>query len=712
MKEEERKRIIEILESGEMLSSEWSSVVFPNQKRECELVYDGKAREEDILAETMSVPLQQTRRFGNNGNGWHNKLVFGDNLQVMRSLLEEKRSGSLRNADGTPGIRLVYIDPPFSTKKEMQGISGAQAYQDKLAAGEFLEFLRKRLILIRELLSDDGSIYVHLDWRMNSYVRVLMDEVFGKENFVNHISWKRYAPHSLSKSGFDAITDTIFIYAKNRQQITFNPQFSRICDVEQKFPYIEKETGRHYQHVALEQSSNESSRGESRTIKGKTVVSSIGWRWTQETFNNRLKTNTHLIHWTGKGRPRYKIYADEYQGSPLGDNWSDINYLSSGDKQSLDYPTQKPEALLERILKTSSDNSDIVADFFLGSGTTVAVAEKLERRWIGCDCGKLAIYTTQKRMLNLRKEIGNKGPVLQPKPFALFNAGLYELEKPGEEPRENWRRFVLQLFQCLEEIHEIGGIRMDGKLRGKSVLVYEPQNVNNELITEETIQELHSNVGRIVGGHMFLIAPAMSFGFFQDYIDYDGVRYYALRIPYSIINELHRRDFTALRQPENETAVNETVDAVGFDFNRRPKLKYSVGVKKLEVDSFESAFIKIETFKSEARIPQAKRMDGNRETLSMLMLDYDYDSAKGIFEFDEVFYANALSKEGWTVFFSYENLGENIMAIFIDVYGNEARELISVKSFDSLPLECCYPENRGKRTGKRYLFAKSKHFTG
>ena len=180
---------------------------------------------------------------------------------------------------------------------------------------------------------------------------------------------------------------------------------------------------------------------------------------------------------------------------------------------------------------------------------------------------------------------------------------------------------------------------------------------------------------------MFLIAPAMSFGFFQDYVDYDGVRYYALRIPYSIINELHRRDFTALRQPENEMSVNETVEAVGFDFNRRPKLKYSVGVKKQEVDSIDKAFIKIETFKSKARIPQAMRMDGNRETLSMLMLDYDYESAKGIFEFDELFYADALSKDGWTVFFSYENLGENVMAIFIDVYGNEARELISAKSF-------------------------------
>ena len=125
---------------------------------------------------------------------------------------------------------------------------------------------------------------------------------------------------------------------------------------------------------------------------------------------------------------------------------------------------------------------------------------------------------------------------------------------------------------------------MDGKFRGKSVLVYNPQDLEKEgVITEETVKDLHASIGKMVGGYMFLIAPAMSFGFFQDYVDYGDVRYYALRIPYSIINELHRRDFTALRQPDNETDVNDTVEAVGFDFNRRPKLNYSVGMKKRKV---------------------------------------------------------------------------------------------------------------------------------
>ena len=525
MKEEERKRIIEILESGEMLSSEWSSVVFPNQKRECELVYDGKAREVDIQAETMSVPLQQTRQFGNNGNGWQNKLLFGDNLQVMKSLLEDKKSGKLCNADGAPGIRLVYIDPPFSTRKEMQGIGGAQAYQDKLSAGEFLEFLRKRLILIRELLSDDGSIYVHLDWRMNSYVRVLMDEVFGKENFQREVVWDISV-----LSGYKTLTKN---WIRGHETVLFYSKTPIFC-----FNKLTKDHDKKYL-----------------------------------TRFNKIDENGER-YFDGRGERRY-LKDVEQKGKAIGSVWSDIKSFQQlpTSKEKVDYPTQKTETLLERIIKASSNKGDLVADFFLGSGTTVAVAEKLKRRWIGCDCGKLAIYTTQKRMLNLRKEIGNKGPVLQPKPFALFNAGLYELEKLGKEPRENWRRFVLQLFQCCEEIHEIGGIPMDGKRRGKSVLVYEPQNVKNELITEETIQELHSNVGRmVVGRQMFLIAPAMSFGFFQDYVDYDDVRYYALRIPYSIINELHQRDFTALRQPENELSVNETVEAVGFDFNRCPKL--------------------------------------------------------------------------------------------------------------------------------------------
>lgn len=179
MTPEQRGEITRILQNGDELSPEWGRVLFPPGKREYELVYYGKEREEDILANTMAVPLQPVRTFGKNGrNGkgeWQNMLIFGDNLQVMKSLLEMKKGGQLCNADGTSGVRLVYIDPPFATKHDFAGTEDQKAYQDKITGALFMEFLRKRLILIRDLLSDDGSVVVHLDMRKGHYLKVLLD---------------------------------------------------------------------------------------------------------------------------------------------------------------------------------------------------------------------------------------------------------------------------------------------------------------------------------------------------------------------------------------------------------------------------------------------------------------------------------------------------------------------------------------------------------
>lgn len=165
MNEEQRSEVVRRLQKGEELSTEWARILFPPDKREYELVYHGKEREEDIVANTLAVPLQRIRTFGRNGDDWHNMLIFGENLQVMKSLLEEKKRGLLRNADGSSGVRLVYIDPPFATRQDFQGSAEEKAYQDKVAGARFLEFLRRRLVLLRELLSEDGTIYLHLDWR-------------------------------------------------------------------------------------------------------------------------------------------------------------------------------------------------------------------------------------------------------------------------------------------------------------------------------------------------------------------------------------------------------------------------------------------------------------------------------------------------------------------------------------------------------------------
>jgi len=403
------------------------------------------------------------------------------------------------------------------------------------------------------------------------------------------------------------------------------------------------------------------------------------------------------VIWPAKngGVPSFKQYLDEMEGVEIQSIWTDIRPVAANALESTFYPTQKPEALLARIISSSSNEGDILLDAFAGSGTTCAVAEKLGRRWIGIDCGKLAIYTIQKRMLNLRQEIGNKGSPLKPQPFTLYNAGLYDFSKLKELRWESWRFFALQLFQCRDLRHKIGGIELDGYLKGASVLVFNHQRQPGVRIDEETIRSLHEALGTKVGSRLFIIAPALTFDFQQDYIDLEEVRYYALRIPYSIIHELHQREFTALKQPSDELAVNDTVEAVGFDFIRTPELEYECGTNTRDGELFPEAFICIKTFKSEAVVCEPMRKKGNRETLSMVMIDYDYDG--DVFDLDDVFYADAIEKADWEVRFPLESLERQMMAVFVDIYGNEARELIPSEQFGAPSVETAKSDKTNRK---------------
>lgn len=673
MTPEQRQEIVRLLEQGEKLSPEWARIIFPPEKREYELVYHGKETEGDILANTLAVPLQPVRTFGKSGKDWHNMLIFGDNLQVMKTLLDMKKAGRLCNADGTPGVRLIYIDPPFATRQDFRGSEDQKAYQDKIAGAEFLEFLRKRLVLMRELLSEDGSIYVHLDTKKVHYIKGLMDEVFGEHNFTNEIIWKRTSAHSDSKT-YASVHDTILFYTR-AQRSRYFPQYIPYTDeyVAERYKHVDKD-GRRFADDNL---IGTGLKGGGYTYKWKGITKN--WRCPIETMRQYEKENR--LYYTKKGVARIKRYLDELPGmSPL-DMWLDIFPVNSQAAERVHYPTQKPENLLARIITSSAGIGDTLLDAFVGSGTTLAVAEKLGRRWIGIECGKLAIYTIQKRMLNLRKKIGNKGPNLKPKPFTLYNAGLYDFSKLKELPWDSWRFFALQLFQCREEPHTIGGISLDGYLKGASVLVFNHMKELGVRIDEETVASLHEALGSRVGNKLFIVAPALTFDFQQDYIDLGDVRYYALRIPYSIIHELHRREFTALKQPSDEMAVNDTVEAVGFDFIRTPELKYKAGLERKKDEQFEHGFIKITTFKSEAVVREPYKKKKNLETLAMVMLDYDYDEKSQVSGLNDIFYSDAIEKDGWKVRFPIENLGKKIMAVFIDIYGNEARVLMDVEEF-------------------------------
>ena len=256
---------------------------------------------------------------------------------------------------------------------------------------------------IRRILKDSGSVYLHCDHTASHYLKLLMDTIFDIKNFLNEITWKRYAAHSLADKRFDNNSDILLLFAKNIGSVKFNPQFDQLDDAElaKKFPYYEKETRRQFQHIALEQNSNKTG---TRIIQGKEVTSTVGWRWSQRTFDKRLTDNPNLIYWTRNGKPRYKKYLDEYKGRPTGNIWTDeVPYLSANDKEktSVSYATQKPIALLERIIKASSDKGDIVLDPFCGCATTCVSAEMQERKWIGIDVSSMAYKLVGKRLYKL-----------------------------------------------------------------------------------------------------------------------------------------------------------------------------------------------------------------------------------------------------------------------------------------------------------------------
>ncbi len=291
----------------------------------------------------------------------------GDNLDIMRGMNSES-------------VDLIYLDPPFNSKANYAAPIGSKAagaaFKDTWGLDDvklvwhgeikheypglyalltttreihgdsmmsYLIYMSIRIMEMRRVLKPDGSIYLHCDPTASHYLKLLMDAVFGRKAFRNEISWQRYAPHSLATSKFDANSDSILFYAGAAR---FTPQYQTLTksELSKRFPHTEKETGRKYQHAALEKSSNRSSAGEVRVINGREVVSELGWI-TQKTFDTRLAENPHIIRWTGTGRPRYKIYADEYKGKPLGSIWTDIKPLTAGSKERTGYPTQKPLAL-------------------------------------------------------------------------------------------------------------------------------------------------------------------------------------------------------------------------------------------------------------------------------------------------------------------------------------------------------------------------------
>lgn len=422
----EKRDIIKYLELDKPLPEKYRFLLFDDE-REVELFWNGKTDE----VENIVLPFQAIEQIdeprsedkiemqgslfdmsGRQKAGWTNKLIWGDNKLILSSL----KNGPLRKQiEAEGGLKLIYIDPPFDvgadfsmnieigeesfTKKP--SVIEEVAYRDTWGKGadSFIAMIYERLKLMHGLLADDGSIYVHCDYRVNSFMRMVLDEVFGKEYFKNEIIWYYETYQGAVKTYYPRKHDTIFFYTKS-ENYNFNLQY----------------TGNPEDSINYK-------RWENYIVEGNKIKGS-NYPKTDSRFTIRLDK------WIkdNKRQPNDEDVIFEIKTMAANSVWRDIKPVDPKDlSQKIDYPTQKPESLIERIINASTHQNDLVADFFCGSGTTLAVAEKLGRKWIGSDLGRYSIHTTRKRMIGVQRELKKSGKDFRA--FEILNIGKYEREK-------------------------------------------------------------------------------------------------------------------------------------------------------------------------------------------------------------------------------------------------------------------------------------------
>ena len=445
----EIRDVIKYLEDGKPLPDKYRFMLF-DDKREVELVWNGKTNEVtntvlpfqtiEVIDEPRSeeqASLQQGLFdfSGRQISGWTNKLIWGDNKLILSSL----KNGPLRQEiEDQGGIKLIYIDPPFDVGADFSmdiqigdeqftkqpSVLEELAYRDTWGRGadSFIAMIYERLREMKDLLAEDGSIYVHCDYRVSAYLKIVLDELFGSASFRNEVIWQRTSARSDSKT-FNHIHDTIYFYTKLPDSLLWNKQYTPLSeDYLNNFFKYSDERGRYRIIYPLLPGTRNGQTGQ--TWKGiNPNQSGKHWRYTVEQLQ-RMDEEGYIQWPKNGGLPGIKKYLEGNKGRLLQSLWTDISPIAGQSAENTEYPTQKPELLLERIIKASSNEGDLVADFFTGSGTTLAVAEKLGRKWIGSDLGKFSIHTARKRLIGAQRQLKQEGKDYRA--FEILNLGRYE----------------------------------------------------------------------------------------------------------------------------------------------------------------------------------------------------------------------------------------------------------------------------------------------
>lgn len=388
---------------------------------------------------------------------FRNLLIWGDNQLVAASLLAEFKGQ----------VKLIYIDPPFDIGADFtltvglgdgkakvskdQSTMEMVAYRDTWGRGadSYLHMLYERLVLMRDLLSERGTIYVHVGRFVSHLVKLVCDDVFGRGRFINEVTWKRSHAHGDTGQGakhFGRVTESLLIYAKS-EAFDWNPQYLPYPQevLDRDYKYVDDETGERYRLMPVD--------GPGGAAKGNPHYEFLGvsgyWRYSKETMQRLYDEGEILLSSTGKSLSR-KRYLKDAAGTPVTDLWDDVNRISPTSNERIGYETQKPESLIQRVIRTSSSEGDLIADFFCGSGTTGAVAEKLGRRWLMADLGRFAIHTSRKRLIEVQRELHAAGSPYRA--FEVLNLGRYERQWWQRElltgADEEHRRVVLEFFRA------------------------------------------------------------------------------------------------------------------------------------------------------------------------------------------------------------------------------------------------------------------------
>ncbi len=597
-------------------------------------------------------PAQEKEIYGDKSAKDFNKLFWGDNLQVLSHLVKEYRGQ----------VDLIYIDPPFDSRVEYvkkvkirgekiegerQGVLEEKQYNDIWEKDEYLQFMYERLLLMREVLSDEGSIYLHCDWHRDAYIRLLMDEVFGADNFVNEIIWKYEGPGSPSKTRFAQKHDVIYRYAKDAKRCKSYELYYREFVSDKDANFGEDEKGRFFYTLPKGDYSDE---------------------------NIEKLEKEGRVYRTSKDGIRIKYFVEKVKGGfmkdlKIQDVWTDIPSLglTANALEKTDYPTQKPEALLERIIKASSNEGDLVMDCFVGSGTTCAVAQKLGRRWIGCDINLGAIQTSTKRLNQIiadqqqDKTKNFKGSL----GFKVLNVNDYDVFKNELEAKQ----IIMEMYG----VEPIKRTYFDGALDKNFVKVMPLNRVLNKM----DIRSLIKNVNDKIDG--FTVKTKSKAG---DPVYDEGV------LVICSGTELDVWDFL---KKENKTGVMIDVRDINTDkknliFKKKPEAKIAVKAKDkkltVELTDFYSPILmrklEIENEKVLKKDQQAKVGDF-KQIIDSVAVDVDYNGKLFNAEIMDLPEKKEIIKAKYE--WAYPKQGDYTIAVkIVDVLGEEYFETFEVKA--------------------------------